>query len=184
MKAFLLSTAYMLELRTMLAHAKNETELFYTIVNGPFLAKTKSMPLGLGHTVMVLVNNQNQTVDRVALSNTESAVGAVNFSVKAFNDIKIPLSTKNNLLVKAIETNKPQETEDWNDTFTPVLTPEEARFNQAGAGAGCTIIYPFKARSGGAMSFSYVIPLRDIHKQHHKFMKTYTELVDHALSKR
>lgn len=167
----------------MLMHAKTEQDLYRAIVNSPFKAKSKGLPLGLGLVVMVLVNKKANRVDRIALSDTEPAKGAVDYSVKAFDQINIPLDQTQNFLVKSIVSQQIHETEDWNDTFTPVLTAEEARFNQAGAGAGCTVIYPFKARDGGAMSFSYVIPLKDINEAHHKFMSHYTELVEHFLNK-
>ncbi len=183
MKAFLLSTAYMLELRNAIAHNKTDKQLFSKIVNAPFSTTTKGMPLGLGLIVLVLVNQETNTVDRIALSDTEPARGAVDFSVKAFNQINIPMTQKENLLVKAIVKNSWQETEDLKDTFIPVLSPTEARFNQAGAGVGSTVIYPLNARERGALSFSYVIPLKDISDMHHKFMKSYADIVDRVLSK-
>lgn len=181
MKAFLLSTAYMLELKNAILHSKTDEQLFNTIVNAPFKTTTKSMPLGLGLIVLVLVNKSKGTVDRIALSDTEPARGAVDFSVKAFKEINIPLTESDNLLVKTIKTNQIQSTEDWKDTFTPILSPTEARFNQAGAGVGCTVIYPLNSRDKGAISFSYVIPLKDIGNSHHKFMKLYSKNVERSL---
>lgn len=184
MKAFLLSSAYMLELRTEISHAKNDESLFSTIVNAPFNTKTKGRPVGLTIVVLLLVNKTKKTVQRIALSNTESAKGAVEFSVKPFHDIEIPLADKQNAIVKAIKTKEFQVVTDWKYLFVPALTSEEARFNQAGAGIATSVIYPLpKARDGAALIFSYVQDADNITKQYHNFMQHYAQIVSKKLAK-
>lgn len=65
--------------------------------------------------------------------------------------------------------------------FVPELTAEEARFNQAGAGIACSVIYPLIAFGGntpfGAMIFSYYEPRSSLAQQHHAFMKAYADTV-------
>lgn len=177
MKAFLLSAAYMLEMHASLAQAKSDRSLFSAIVNSPFKSKSKGFPLGLGVVVLLLVNKKEGTIDRIALADTEHAHGAVEYSVKPFHEIRIPTSHKKNIIAKAIKSGEHQETTDWQYLFTPVLTPEEARFNQAGAGIATSVVYPLPdARDGGALIFSYFLPQSDITKQHHAFMRRYAEL--------
>lgn len=183
MKAFLLSTAYMHELRTSLSHVKSDSELFNRIVNAPFSAKNKGRPLGLSIVVLLLVNKSKGVVQRVALADTESAKGAMEFSVKKFHEIEIPLSDKRNAIIMAIKEDDYQTVADWQYLFTPALTAEEARFNQAGAGIATSVVYPLTgARDSGALIFSYVIGADDISKQYHRFMESYTQLVAKRLT--
>lgn len=160
--------------------------LYRAIVNTPFTDKLGATKLGLGICVLLLVNNENGTLDRIALSETEMASGAVAYSAKPFHEIRIPLDYRENLLIKAVDKKEYQVTEDWAPMFVPELTPEEARFNQAGAGIACSVVYPlvpFEAKASlGAMIFSYYEPISSITSRHHRFMKTYTDTVASRLS--
>lgn len=166
-----------------ITHSLDETRtrkaLYKAIVNTPFSNKLHATELGLGIVVLLLVNEKRKTLDRIALSETERAHGAVEISAKPFHEILIPLDHKENLLITALDTLEPQLTEDWAHLFAPELTPEEARFNQAGAGIACSIIYPlvpFASRSAcGALIFSYFEPLTSIGPSHHAFMKAYAD---------
>lgn len=161
--------------------AKTDDELFGAIVNIPFTDRLRATELGLGIAVLLLVNEANGTLDRIALSNTELASGAVAISAKPFHEIRIPLTSKENVLIKAITSRHHQITEDWAPMFVPELTAEEARFNQAGAGIACSVIYPLIAFGGirpfGAMIFSYYEPMSTITKQHYAFMQAYADTV-------
>lgn len=169
--------------RDSLSVTKNDKQLFNKIVNLPFADKKTSAMLGLGVVVLLLVNKKTRTIDRIALSNTEQAVGAVTYSVKPFKDIKIPLDNRENYLGVAIRTRRPMMTSDWKDMFVPALTPQEARFNQAGAGIACSVIYPLNnARDGGAIIFSFYEPLNRIGQDHHTFMSKYSSLVTKSLN--
>lgn len=174
---------YFSELSEILASAQTDESLFKVIVDAPFLNKKMSVPMGLALMVLVMINTKTETLDRISLSDTESAHGAVNYSVKAFKDINVPLTAKDNMYVSVAELGKWQHTDDWKDTFTPILSPEEARFNQAGAAVGSTVVYPLSARDKGALSFSYFKPLRDINEVQHVFMRTYSGMVDDALNR-
>jgi hypothetical protein len=169
---------YFANLRELLNKAKGDQQLFETIVNAPFFDKRRITLLGLGIVVLLLVNKQTRTVDRIALSDTELAKGAVRMSVKPFKEIKIPLNYKGNFIAEAIRSERYQQTSDWQYLFAPDLTPEEARLNQAGAGIGCSFIYPLiDARHGGALIFSYYLALDKIEREHHDFMRNYSYLV-------
>jgi len=152
--------------------------LFQAIVDIPVQSRLSATKLGLGIIVLLLADRNDNALYRIALSNTEMASGAMAYSAKPFHDIVIPLDNDKNLIIKAIETGEPQLTEDWAGLFVPALTPDEARFNQAGAGVACSAVYPLQDGDVvpyGAMIFSYFEPMANIKQAHHAFMKSYTE---------
>jgi hypothetical protein len=138
--------------------------------------------LFLGIVVLLQVNKKTGEIDRVALSNTELAKNTTDVSYKKFDEIKIPLDDKTNIIATAIQTGEPQETDDWQYLFTPVLTPEQARINQASGGIAYSAVYPLKSRDGGALIFSHFQYSENIGTPQHEFMEKYTALVDEALS--
>lgn len=171
-------------LELLFQSAPSIDDLYTRIVNTPFDDKLHSTKMGLGIVVLLLVNETTQTIDRIALSNTELADGAVQMSAKPFHDIKVPMHHADNLLSKTVDTRTPHETDDWKFLFIPELTPEEARLNQAGAGIACSITYPLIGSSGeafGAMIFSYYEPLTKITGSQHVYMNEYTSIVSDQL---
>jgi hypothetical protein len=168
---------YLEELKGRLMAAKGRRELYQTIVDAPFNNRAMAGRLGLGITVLLLVNQVESTIDRVALARTELAQGTVDMSSKPFKDIKIPLNDRDNFIAIAIRRKHYMITSDWQFLFVPALTPQQARFNQAGGGIACSVIYPLKIESGGAMIFSYYEPVERIGDSHHKFMRNYSNLV-------
>lgn len=174
--------SYFTHLKEMLSSAKGDDELFDLIVNAPFSDRRISTLLGLGIMVLLLVNKKTRTIDRIALSDTSLAKGAVRMSVKPFHDIKIPLNYRGNFIAEAIRSERYQQTSDWQYLFAPDLAPEEARLNQAGAGIACSYVYPLvDARAGGALIFSYYLPLDKIEREHHEFMRRYSRIAAKAL---
>lgn len=164
--------------------AKSDQQLFETVVNAPFADRRRAALLGLGLITFLLVNRKTKTIERVAVSDTELARGAARMAVVPFKDIKIPLNFRGNFIAEAIRSERYQQTSDWQHLFAPELTPEEARLNQAGAGIACSFIYPLVyARSGGALVFSYYLPIDKIVSEHRDFMRTYTKLVTNSLIK-
>jgi hypothetical protein len=179
------SDVYYSLLREILDSAKGDKDLFETIVNAPFSDRRRSALMGLGIVVLLLVNKATRTIDRVALSDTDLAKGAVRMSVKPFRDIKIPINYKGNFIAEAIRSERYQQTSDWQYLFAPELTPEEARLNQAGAGISCSFVYPLiDARAGGALIYSYYLPLDKFNSEHHEFMRSYAKLVSRILRER
>ena len=159
--------------------------LFQAIVDTPFTDKLHATELSLGIVVLLLVNQKDQTLDRIALSNTEMAQDAVAISAKPFHDIRIPLTATGNALIKAIRSHQTQYTEDWAAMFIPELTPEEARFNQAGAGIASSVMQPLMNFDGseafGALIFSYFEPVSSLTDTHYAFMRIYAETVAASL---
>lgn len=163
-----------------------DRQRYQSIVDEPFLDRLQSTTLGLGVVVLLLADHDHNALRRIALSNTEMAAGAVKYSVKPFHEIVIPLDHMENILVKAIHTQKPQYTIDWANMFSPVLSADEARLNQAGAGIACSWTYPLvrpgEEKAFGTMIFSYFEPLSNIGREHREFMKGYAHDVASKLS--
>lgn len=182
MKLFsrLLTDEYFARLASVLDAAENKKQLHSSIVNAPFHDKSSSVALGLGIIVLLLHDDKTGTINRIALSNTEEAKGAQDVSVKQFQEIRIPSDDANNIIAQVIRSGEPKLTSDWNDIFTPELSPEEARFNQAGAGIGCSLVCPLKEIKG-ALIFSYFIHPSELTKKHVLFMKNYTRLASKAI---
>lgn len=175
--------AYLAKLDAILATAKNDSSLFRKIVDAPFTDKRRAALFGLGITAFLLVDKKTKTIDRIALSNTDMAEGAVDMSVKPFHDIKIPLNYHGNFIAEAIRSGRYQCTSDWAYILSPDLSPEEARLNQAGGSISCTYVYPLNARDGGAMIFSHYISLDRISPEQRDFMFRYCKLVSKHLNR-
>jgi hypothetical protein len=171
-----------------LQHAESREDLYSAVVNTPFIDKAYTTSLGLGIIVLLLKDTKNKTLNRIALSDTELAAGAVKMSAKPFHEIKIPLNAQKNILIQAMDTKEPKATEDWEFLFTPVLTAQEARFNQFGAGIEYSVVYPLIHPNGktsiGAMIFSYFEHNNTLSADHHMFMESIAQLAANYLSKK
>ena len=169
------------DLQNALQAVQKNEDLYKLIVNAPLQQTVEAALLFLGIVVLLLVDEQHGTIDRVALSDNERATGTKNMSVKRFEDIKIPLEHEKNLIAKAIRTGKPKSTTDWQYLFTPELTPEEARLNQAGGSIALSCVYPLTGNKRGALIFSYYLFEGSLQPQQRKFMQTYAQLVSERL---
>lgn len=173
---------YYAHVTQLLTNAPSHQQLIESIVNAPFHNKLHSTNLDLGIIVLTLVNIDTRTIDRIAHSKTMPAIDALSASPKSFEQIKIPLTSKVNITARAIATGKVFKTSDWHSLFTPALHAEEARFNQAESGMGCSFVYPLtKVGDGGALVYSFYQSIDMIGKKHEKFMKDYTALVSDLL---
>lgn len=162
-------------LEQALRTAKEGRNFNQAIVNIPFTDKFLMAQFGLGIMVLLRVNEEKKTINRIALSETYPAKGAVMMSSKKFEEIVIPLDDPENIIAQAITSGKYVKTTDWHYLFTPDLTAEEARFNQAGAGIATSVVYPLAKK--GALIFSYFTSPSKIGPDQHSFMKTYSEFV-------
>jgi hypothetical protein len=160
---------------------QGDNVLFPAIVNAPFQQPAEAAFLFLGIIVLLQVNEKTGMIDRVALSNTELAKNTTEVSYVDFHEIKIPLDNPENIISQAIHANEPRDTIDWKFLFTPALTAQQARINQASGGIAYSAVYPLAARSGGALIFSYFQYLDNIGASQAEFMQQYAALVDEAL---
>lgn len=162
----------------------NKKQLFQSIVDTPFADALGATSIDLGIIVILLVDKSHNTINRIALSKTHMAKKAVEMSAKPFKKILIPLGYPSNIIAVAIESNKIQETSDWQNLFIPALTPRQANLNQSGAGIECSIVSPLKFQDGGAMIFSFYQPLKNLEPDsHYKFVKQYSQLTDQILNR-
>ena len=167
----------------MLKNASDETELFELIVNAPFKQYTvQTTFLFLGIIVLLLVNKETGTIDRVALSNTDLAKRTTDVSVRPFSEIKIDINDQHNIIAEAIRTGKMMGTNDWEDLFTPSLNGDEARVNQSSAGIAYSAVYPLNIEDGGALIFSYYQYPELIGDAQRDFMDKYSHFVTERLN--
>jgi len=158
--------------------AKTSEDRYAAIANSPFSTPHQTALLFLGIIVLLVVNEQDKTIDRVALSDTSHADATKAVSAKRFEDIRIPLNARGNLIAQVIQSQRPAGTADWAGLFTPELTPEQARINQANSGIGYSMVHPVTGSSRrGALIFSYFMYPENITQQQHDFMEHYTRLV-------
>lgn len=168
-------------LEQMLADATPEN-LYSIVVNAPFNFPVQTAMIFLGIAVLLVVDSEAGTINRVALSETELAKNTTDVSMVPFEEIKIPLNDDENIIAKTITSGVPHDTTDWRYLFTPVLTPEDARLNQASGGIAYSAVYPLNTKQGGAMIFSYFQYAHDIGEKQHAFMKRYADLASARLN--
>lgn len=170
-------------LNDLKAEGRPSPELHGHLVNLPFKFIAQTTPMGLGIIVLLLLDENKQQIIRTALSETEHAAGAVEYSVKDFHEIIIPADDPKNIIAKAIRDASPQITTNWHLLFTPALSEEEAKFNQAGAGIHCSHVYPFTTQAKkGAMIYSYFVEPTFLTDNQHNFMQDYTQLVSEYIN--
>lgn len=175
-------------LEKALAECSNSQDLYDCIVNAPFAYPVFAASLFLGIIVLLIVDKKGGTINRIALTNNVHAERAKRRSAKKFEDIQIPVDHEENIISKAVQTGEPQFTVDWHYLFVPDLTPEQARFNQADSGIGFSAVYPIRtgllrAKAKGALIFSYYQFPEKVGRDQRAFMRKYTEMVAHALTK-
>jgi hypothetical protein len=167
------------QVEAVLVESKSKGDFNKAVVNTPFTDKLLMTQLGLGIIVFLLVNEKTKTIDRIALSDTYPAQGAVSMSAKKFEEIKIPIDEDENIIARAVRSGTHKQTSDWHFLFTPDLSAEQARFNQAGAGISSSVVYPLDKT--GALIFSYYMLPSKIGAEQHDFMQRYSALVTKLL---
>lgn len=151
--------------------------LYDAIVNVPFQTLLPAS-FDIGTIVLLVVNEDTHSIDRVGLSDTPAAKGAVNASSKPFKEIKIPLSETESAHVKALQTGKEVYVTDWYDMFRPALSSQQARDNQHGAGIITSVVVPFFGEHrNGTLIFSYYVDAHLITEDAKKFMDWFSKEV-------
>ncbi|MDO8515396.1 MAG: GAF domain-containing sensor histidine kinase [bacterium] len=157
-------------------------EVVQKICDG-LLTELGYLDLGYRIIVLTLIDEEKGVLKRISLSQTGEAAKAQEASAVPFHDIEIPLSAKNNLLVKAIKEMKPCITHCWTDIFAPILTPEQAFANQTAAGIETSMIYPVVVRDKaiGALIFSMVKEEQEVSEEEKELITGFTEIVGLAV---
>lgn len=162
--------------------ATDPKSLATAIVNTPFKYRADMVIMGIGIIVLLIADKQCGQIHRVALSNTELAEGTTRISYKKFEDIKVPIDDAQNIIAKVIRNQEPLMTDDWKYLFTPALSPDQARLNQAGGGIAFSYVYPLSFQGErGAMIFSYFKGPEQIGKAERDFMAAYSQAVSEKL---
>lgn len=158
-------------------------DLTRVIVDAPFMYKSDMVLMGIGIVVLLIGNRKDKTLHRVSICNTDLANQTLTISLKKFEDIRIPFSCKENILIQAIDSHEPKMTNDWKYLFIPELSPEQARLNQAGGGIACSFAYPlYFGDDTGAMIFSYFKEPLEIGADERSFMREYAAIVSKRLA--
>ncbi|HSW89942.1 MAG TPA: GAF domain-containing sensor histidine kinase [Patescibacteria group bacterium] len=105
--------------------------------------------LQLGYEIVVLnlVNTEKQQLMRVSVSQTDRAAQALerlNSIGTPFHEIIIPLSEKDNTLVKCLESGEQFVVSDWYDILRPTFNQETARKIQQELGIKNSLIFPVR----------------------------------------
>lgn len=159
-----------------------KNDIYQTIVDAPFYDPLVATYLELGIIVLLLVDEESHSINRVALSNTVHAAGAIKTSEKLFREIKIPLNYEKNIISAAIISGHGRHTEDWKDLFVPALSASSARFNQAGAGITWSLVEPFVyGNHRAAVIFSFFNTPSSVKRTKH-FTSTYTKMLAKLLA--
>lgn len=174
---------YFKELEKVLGAAKTMHQWQEAVVNGPFVNPRITASLGLGIVVLLKVDRKSNSIDRITLTDNHMTLGAFKMTPVPFKEIKVPLADPKNFIARAIREGHYTITSDWQYILGPALTPEQARFNQAGSGVACSVVYPLPhLGDGGAMIFSFYESLERIGKTHHSFMARYCTMVQKSFT--
>jgi len=176
----MLSQSILSGLEKEFEYIKNDSDLFKTIVNYPFKYRLEVTNLSLGIIVLLLVNKNEERVDRICMTDNDLAQAAKRMSPESFSNIKLPMGDKTNIIVKAIKSKKPISTMNWTYLVTPALPSDIALLNQAAAGIGHSVVFPFTARDGGALMYHFYED--EISQFQFKFMEDYTNKVNTILN--
>lgn len=147
------------------------------------LTELEYMQLGYRIIVLVLLDKTNGVLKRIAISQTEEGKKAVANSPVPFKNIDIPISAKDNLLVKVLETKQPSSTTNWTDILTPAFTNDEAINIQQSIGIKTSLVYPVVSKNEviGVMIFS-LVKTQDLVSDEEKDLITgFTDIVGLAL---
>jgi len=141
------------------------------------------LDLGYKVVVLALVDEKNGTLNRVALSQTEEAKKTRQVSEMEFSDIKIPLSSRKNLCIRALKQNKIQITHYFPDILTPPISVENALESQKNAGIKASMVYPLESRGEviGVMIFSMDKTEKHVTPQEWSLLRYFTEMVSLAV---
>jgi hypothetical protein len=160
-----------------LVSAKKRKEFDQRVVDALFLDRVLTTSIDLGIVVYLKTNRIARSIDRISLSKTVHAEGAVKVSAKPFHEIRIRMDDPQNIIAQSIRSGKHCLVEDWYYLFTPALTPDQARMNQAGASIESSLVMPLSKKSG-ALIFSYYQPALNIGEVHISVAKQFVALVE------
>ncbi len=128
--------------------------------------------------VLTLVDHERSVLRRIALSQTQEAAKAQEVSAIPFEQIDIPLSATDNLLIQTLTDKQVHVTHSWPDLFRPVLTDQQALQNQTAAGIKTSLLYPLlvKDQAIGVMIFSLVKGEEEVTPEEKDLIARFTDI--------
>ncbi len=160
----------------------NFEQLANKVVN-VVLTELDYLQLGYQIIVLTLVNKKRQIVERVAISKTKAATKALEETPIPFKKIEVPLSAKENLLVKAINNKKIYFTHDLSDVLYPEASRVVWREIQKACHIKTSMIYPIVVRGEtiGAMIFSLSKGVNKVGRYEKEILAGFTNAVGIAV---
>lgn len=133
--------------------------------------------------VLTLLDEQNKTLKRIAISNTEAAEKFLKETPIPFNDIIIPLWATENLLVKAVTQRRRFVTDNVSDVLVPALDREWVHTFVESLGIKTSIVYPIIAKEKvlGAIIFTLSKSESYIKEEEWAILESYVGAVGIAL---
>jgi signal transduction histidine kinase len=133
--------------------------------------------------VLTLVDQQDQTLKRISVSQTKKAMEALKLLTIPFHQIVIPLSYKSNTLIKVIDSQIPAVSTYWPDILSPAFTEEEALLIQQKLGIQASLIYPIMAKgiSLGSLIFSMNKPVNAVSSEEKELLRGFSDMVGLAV---
>ncbi len=152
------------------------------IVDSVFL-ELGYLQLGYGIVVLALLDEDQQVLKRISISQTEEAKRALEMLPIPFHSIDIPVSATDNFCVKAVLQREPQITHDWHDLLTPSYTPEDAKKVQDAVGIKTSLVYPvvYKDKARGVLIFSMTQERKDVSEEEKELIRGFTDIVGIAV---
>ncbi len=141
------------------------------------------LDLGYEIVVLCLVNRDQQTLERISISQTKRAKEALEKTSVPFHKIIIPLSEKDNLLIHAINTNETQVCVSWYDILRPTLSEEESLKLQSELEIKNSVILPVRYgnQTIGAMIFSMSKDDSEMTEDERDLLHSFTDVVGLAV---
>lgn len=96
--------------------------------------------------ILTLINDQENSLQVVAISKTPEAQKAMQATQVPFEKIQIPISESNNLAVKISRTQQIETASDWSQIFSPPLSSDNATATQQAAGVQASVVAPIVAK--------------------------------------
>jgi signal transduction histidine kinase len=160
-------------------HFEDLTEEVVNIV----LKELNYLKIGYRISVLTLIDKKAKAVRRISFSPTPEALEILKKAKVTFKDIIIPLSTRENLLVKAIKDKKIHITHDLSDVFYPEKTRDIWRDLQQKVGIKTSLVFPLiiRGESIGAMIFSMTKNEDEINAYEKSVLAGFTDAVAVAI---
>ncbi len=166
----------------LMAVKNDQSGLYRAIVQVPFDHERAMALLFLGFISLFVVDEVNQVVVPGAFTENEyyqHSVADYDFDPTTY---KLPLTSTENGVVKAITTGQAVSSDNWDSFRRPNIDEGVARLNQAAGGIGYSMVYPVTGKIKGALIFNYYQFPEAIGEAQKMFMDRYSKLVSKVLA--